>query len=46
MDDDRIRKALGLPKTWNFVAHLPFGMIIEPSEPKEKNPIDEMLIIK
>ena len=43
MRDDLIRKQLGLPDNWDFVAHMPFGSIIEPAAPKEKNPIEMML---
>ena len=43
MRDDLIRKQVGAPDTWDFVAHMPFGTITEPAQPKEKNPIDTML---
>lgn len=43
MKDDLIRKQVGVPDSWDFVAHMPFGTITEPAQPKEKNPIDTML---
>lgn len=43
MRDDLIRKQVGAPDNWDFVGHMPFGTIIDPAKPREKNPIDMML---
>lgn len=46
MDDDKIREQLGVPKEWAFIAHMPFGKVLNPAGNKEKKPLSETLRIK
>ena len=43
MEDDLVKRHVGVPENWNFVAHMMFGSIIEPAQAKEKKPIEELL---
>lgn len=43
MNDDKIRAQVGVPNEWSFVAHMPFGKIVTPADPKDKLPLSDML---
>lgn len=46
IDDDKVKEQLGVPKEWDFIAHMPFGKVLNPAGEKEKKPLSETLIIK
>lgn len=46
INDDKIREQLGVPHDWHFVAHMPFGQIVKPSQGKDKLPLSDTLIIR
>lgn len=43
MDDEAIRKQVGVPAEWRFIAHMPFGKALDQPAPKDKLPMDELL---
>ena len=43
MEDHLVKEHVGVPESWNFIAHMMFGSINEPALPKGKNPIETML---
>lgn len=46
MEDEAIRQQVGVPSHWSFVAHMPFGKVLEPAELKDKKPLSETLLVQ
>lgn len=46
MADDKVREQLGVPAEWEFIAHMPFGKVVEPAQAKDKLPLSQLLIVK
>lgn len=44
--DENVRKMFDIPASWELVAQMPFGGIVEEPEPKEKMPIEKRVFIK
>lgn len=46
MADDKVREQLGVPAEWEFIAHMPFGKVVEPAQAQDKLPLSQLLIVK
>lgn len=44
MADDKVREQLGVPAEWEFIAHMPFGKVVEPAQAKDKLPLSQLLV--
>lgn len=43
MADNKIKEQISVPQDWEFIAHMPFGKVLEPSQSKDKKPLSETL---